>query len=85
LQAQWKGTEKKYVAVVYGQLAQKEGMITSYLSENKAYVVYSTTDVTKGKLGRLRDVGSKTNLRRSDPLAPQKIGCPLIFVDQIYI
>jgi tRNA pseudouridine32 synthase/23S rRNA pseudouridine746 synthase/23S rRNA pseudouridine1911/1915/1917 synthase len=50
LQAQWKGTEKKYVAVVYGQLAQKEGMITSYLSENKAYVVYSTTDVTKGKL-----------------------------------
>src|SRR4030042_848067 len=50
LQAQWKGTEKKYVAVVYGQLAQKKGMITSYLSENKAYVVYSTTDVTKGKL-----------------------------------
>src|SRR3990172_9077529 len=50
LQAQWKGTEKKYVAVVYGQLAQKEGIITSYLSENKAYVVYSTTDVTKGKL-----------------------------------
>src|SRR4030067_3196564 len=50
LQAQWKDTEKKYLAVVYGQLAQKEGMITSYLSENKAYVVYSTTDVTKGKL-----------------------------------
>ena len=50
LQAQWKATEKKYVGVVYGQLAQKEGMITSYLSENKAYVVYSTTDVTKGKL-----------------------------------
>ena len=50
LQAQWKGTEKKYVAVVYGHLAQKEGIITSYLAENKAYVVYSTTDVTKGKL-----------------------------------
>jgi len=52
LQAQWKGTKKKYVAVVYGHLAQKEGIITSYLSENKAYVVYSTTDVTKGKLAR---------------------------------
>jgi RluA family pseudouridine synthase len=52
LKAQWKGTEKKYVAVVYGHLAQKEGMITSYLSENKAYVVYSTTDVTKGKLAQ---------------------------------
>ncbi len=50
LQAQWKGTEKKYIAVVYGHLAQKEGRITSYLSENKSYVVYSTTDVTKGKL-----------------------------------
>ena len=50
LQAQWKNTEKKYVAVVHGQLAKKEGIITSYLSENKAYIVYSTTDVTKGKL-----------------------------------
>ena len=50
LQAQWKGTEKKYIAVVHGHLAPKEGMITSYLSENKAHVVYSTTDVSKGKL-----------------------------------
>ncbi len=50
LQAQWKRTEKTYVAVVYGHLAQKQGTITSYLCENKAYVVYSTTDVTKGKL-----------------------------------
>src|SRR4030043_195554 len=50
LQAQWKDTEKKYLAVVYGRLDQKEGIITSYLSENKAYIVYSTTDVTKGKL-----------------------------------
>jgi RluA family pseudouridine synthase len=50
LQAQWKNTEKKYIAVVNGQLVQKEGIITSYLAENKAYVVYSTTDVTKGKL-----------------------------------
>jgi len=50
LQAQWKDTGKKYVAVVYGRLAPKEGVITSYLSENKAFVVYSTIDVTKGKL-----------------------------------
>jgi RluA family pseudouridine synthase len=52
LQAQWKDTKKKYVAVVYGHFSEKEGIITSYLSENKAYVVYSTTDVTKGKLAR---------------------------------
>ncbi len=50
LQAQWKDTEKKYVAVVYGRLAKKEDSITSYLAQNKAYVVYSTTDATKGKL-----------------------------------
>ena len=50
LQDQWKDTKKKYITVVYGHLAPKEGTITSYLAENKAYVVYSTTDATKGKL-----------------------------------
>ena len=52
LQSQWKDTEKKYVAVVYGQLAKKEDVITSYLAESKAFIVYSTTDTTKGKLAR---------------------------------
>ena len=50
LQQEWKDTEKKYVAVVYGQLNKKEDVITSYLAENKAYIVYSTTDTVKGKL-----------------------------------
>jgi tRNA pseudouridine32 synthase/23S rRNA pseudouridine746 synthase/23S rRNA pseudouridine1911/1915/1917 synthase len=50
LQTQWKDTRKKYVAVVHGQMVPKSGTITSYLAENKAYVVYSTTDATKGKL-----------------------------------
>jgi len=50
LQGQWKETQKKYLAIVHGRLSQKEGIITSYLAENKAYVVYSTTDATKGKL-----------------------------------
>jgi tRNA pseudouridine32 synthase/23S rRNA pseudouridine746 synthase/23S rRNA pseudouridine1911/1915/1917 synthase len=50
LQKEWKDTEKKYIAVVYGQLAKKEDVITSYLAENKAYVAYSTKDATKGKL-----------------------------------
>jgi tRNA pseudouridine32 synthase/23S rRNA pseudouridine746 synthase/23S rRNA pseudouridine1911/1915/1917 synthase len=50
LQGQWKETQKKYLAVVHGRLNQKEGIITSYLAENKAFVVYSTTDPTKGKL-----------------------------------
>ena len=44
LQSQWKETEKKYLAVVYGHLAEKTGTITSYLAENKAYIqnVYLT-------------------------------------------
>ncbi len=50
LQDRWKDTKKKYVAVVYGHLSPKDGIITSYLAENKAYVVYSTTDAAKGKL-----------------------------------
>ena len=50
LQAQWKDTVKKYLAVVLGQLTPKEGIITSYLAENKAFVVYSTPDAKKGKL-----------------------------------
>jgi tRNA pseudouridine32 synthase/23S rRNA pseudouridine746 synthase/23S rRNA pseudouridine1911/1915/1917 synthase len=50
LQNQWEDTEKKYIAVIHGQLNPKEGMITSYLTENKAFKVYSTTDRTIGKL-----------------------------------
>jgi RluA family pseudouridine synthase len=50
LQGQWEETEKRYIAVVHGRCKQKEGTITTYLAENKAQLVYSTTDATKGKL-----------------------------------
>jgi 23S rRNA pseudouridine1911/1915/1917 synthase len=50
LQEQWKDIDKKYIAVVYGHPKPEEGIITSYLAENKAYVVYSTADASKGKL-----------------------------------
>jgi RluA family pseudouridine synthase len=52
LQEQWKDTQKIYVAVVYGRPAEKEGLISSYLAENKAYTVYSTNDPEKGKLAQ---------------------------------
>ncbi|MFA5252978.1 MAG: RluA family pseudouridine synthase [Phycisphaerae bacterium] len=52
LQAHWKETEKKYLAVVHGRLAQKQAVISSYLAENKAFVVYSTPDPAKGKLSQ---------------------------------
>ena len=50
LQDQWKNTEKKYLAVVHGQCAKMSGTITTYLAENRAHIVYSTADRTKGKL-----------------------------------
>jgi len=50
LQDRWKETEKKYLAVVHGCCAEKSATITTYLAENKAHIVYSTTDRTKGKL-----------------------------------
>jgi tRNA pseudouridine32 synthase/23S rRNA pseudouridine746 synthase/23S rRNA pseudouridine1911/1915/1917 synthase len=65
LQDQWKDTEKKYIAVVHGRLAEKEGIITSYLAENKAYTVYSTNDETKGKLAHTAYKVLKENERFS--------------------
>jgi tRNA pseudouridine32 synthase/23S rRNA pseudouridine746 synthase/23S rRNA pseudouridine1911/1915/1917 synthase len=50
LQDQWDKTEKKYLAIVHGHLKEKEGVISSYLAENKMFVVYSTNDKVKGKL-----------------------------------
>jgi RluA family pseudouridine synthase len=50
LQEQWQETEKKYLAVVHGQCKKRSETITTYLAENKAHVVYSTSDPAKGKL-----------------------------------
>ena len=52
LQGQWNETEKKYLAVVHGRCERKAETITTYLAENKAHVVYSTSDTTKGKLSQ---------------------------------
>jgi len=52
LQENWAETEKKYLAVVYGRLIPREGIISSYLAENSAYSVYSTSDPARGKLSR---------------------------------
>ncbi len=50
LQNHWNETAKKYLAVVHGQCAETSGTITTYLAENKAHVVYSTSDTRRGKL-----------------------------------
>lgn len=52
LQDEWPGFKKKYYAVVLGTLAEKEGVITSYLAENSIHKMYSVTDPKKGSLLR---------------------------------
>jgi len=49
LQENWKAVEKHYTAVVHGNLDEKSGKFAGYLTENKAQVVYCTTDATAGK------------------------------------
>lgn len=50
LQGQWQETVKTYLAVVHGKCKKRSDTITTYLAENKAHVVYSTSDPAKGKL-----------------------------------
>jgi RluA family pseudouridine synthase len=52
LQDEWHGFKKKYYAVVHGTLSKKEGVITSYLAENRAHKMYSVDDPKKGKLAK---------------------------------
>ena len=52
LQDEWKGFKKIYYAVVEGIMPEKEGVITSYLAENRAFNMYSVSDPTKGKLAK---------------------------------
>jgi len=52
LQDNWKEFSKKYLTVVHGKLKDKEGVITSYLTENRAFRVYSVNEPDKGKFSK---------------------------------
>jgi len=52
LQEEWHGFKKKYYAVVHGALREKEGIISSYLAENRVHKMYSVNDPEKGKLAK---------------------------------
>jgi len=52
LQDNWNKFNKKYYAVVHGILSEKEGIITSYLTENSAHKMYSTKNTEDGKLAK---------------------------------
>jgi tRNA pseudouridine32 synthase/23S rRNA pseudouridine746 synthase/23S rRNA pseudouridine1911/1915/1917 synthase len=52
LQQEWQGFTKKYLAIVHGRLPEQEGVISSYLAENKLHRMYSVDDPEKGKLAK---------------------------------
>ncbi|HBG08235.1 MAG: RNA pseudouridine synthase [Geobacteraceae bacterium GWC2_58_44] len=52
LQSDWENTTKIYLTVVFGHLDAPQGTISSYLTENAAFTVYSTADPEKGKLSQ---------------------------------
>ncbi len=52
--AQWKDVKKKYLAVVQGNLAEKSGVIESYLAEKDDYTMFSVKPPEEGKLARTR-------------------------------
>ena len=54
LKVQWKDVKKKYIAMVHGILKEKSGTITSYLTENEDYEVYSVKDHRKGDLAKTK-------------------------------
>ncbi|MEQ9309988.1 MAG: RNA pseudouridine synthase [Balneolaceae bacterium] len=52
LQDNWKEATKTYYTVVKGSLDKKEGIISSYLTENAIHRVYSVEDSEAGKLSK---------------------------------
>ena len=51
---QWENVEKKYLAVVYGQLAEKSGIIESYLAEGEDYKMQSVKNPKDGDFARTK-------------------------------
>src|SRR5678815_5492422 len=52
LQDQWQETRKKYFAVAHGTFDKTSDVIETYLAENRAHVVYSTSDARRGRLSK---------------------------------
>lgn len=50
LKENWSETKKTYWAIVHGRLSKKEGMISSYLTEDEDYMIHSSHRDNKGKL-----------------------------------
>lgn len=91
LQDQWHKFEKTYYAVVEGSPPEREGLIESYLAENRIHKMYSTPDKKRGKLARtgyrVLKEGQGNTLLEIDLLTGRKnqirvhladLGCPVV-------
>ena len=65
LQKEWSSFKKKYYAVVNGRMPEKQGTITTFLSENKAHRVYVAGEDENGKLAKTGYKTLLTNKRYS--------------------
>jgi len=52
LQDNWKDFSKKYITLVHGTFEEKEGELSSYLVENKAFRMYSVKNPELGKFAK---------------------------------
>lgn len=92
LQEQWNNivTKREYIALVEGQLLKKEGVIKSYLKENKNKMVYSTNEkdgklaITEYKVIRenksysLVNINLKTGRKNQIRVHFKELGHPLV-------
>jgi RluA family pseudouridine synthase len=91
LQAEWQGFTKTYYAVVRGTFARKEGIITSYLTENAMHHVYSVADPQHGKLAKtgykvlreskmysLLEIALLTGRKNQIRVHLSEFGCPVV-------
>ncbi len=52
--SQWDNVNKKYLAIVHGNLTEKSGTIESYLVEGEDYMMHSVDNPEEGKLARTK-------------------------------
>jgi RluA family pseudouridine synthase len=91
LQDEWPQFQKTYSAVVHGRPPEKQGVISSYLAENRARRMYSVADPAKGKLAQTRyrvvrasptysllEIGLLTGRKNQIRVHLADLGCPVV-------
>lgn len=91
LQDEWQSFTKTYYAVVHGVPANKEGVVRSYLAENRVFVVYSVDNPADGKLAVTRykvvreasersllEIELETGRKNQIRVHCAEMGCPVV-------